>query len=44
LKNANLYLEQCAAEEKKKRLKIKAQRNTYFCLMVAAAVAAVCHR
>ena len=24
--------------------KIKAQRNTYFCLMVAAAVAAVCHR
>lgn len=44
LRNANLYLEQCAAEEKKKRLKIKAQRNTYFCLMVAAAVAAVCHR
>ena len=44
LRNANLYLEKYAAEEKKKRLKIKAQRHTYFCLMVAAAVAAVCHR
>ena len=44
LRNANLYLEQCAAEEKKTRLKIKAQRNIYFIGMVAAAVAAVCHR
>lgn len=44
LRNANLYLEKCAAEEKKKRLIIKAQRNTYFCLMVAATIAAVCHR
>lgn len=41
---ANNSLEQFAIEEKNKRLKIKAQRNTYFCLMVAAAVAAVIHR
>ena len=27
LRNANLYLEKCAAEEKKTRLRIKAQRN-----------------
>ena len=44
LQKANLYLEKCAAEEKRTRLRIKAQRNTYFTLMVAAAVAAVCHR
>lgn len=44
LTNANKSLEQYAIEEKNKRLRIKAQRNTYFVLMVAAAVAAVCHR
>ena len=42
LRNANLYLEKCAAEEKKTRLKIKAQRNTWAavaaCLVVALAV------
>ena len=43
LRNANLYLEKCAAEEKKKRLKIKAQRNGYFIGMVAAILVA-CHR
>ncbi|MBR0293728.1 MAG: hypothetical protein IJQ91_04895 [Acidaminococcaceae bacterium] len=43
LRNANLYLEKCAAEEKKKRLKIKAQRNGYFVCMVAAIIAA-CHK
>lgn len=41
LRNANLYLEKCAAEEKKTRLKIKAQRNTWAavaaCLVVALA-------
>ncbi len=44
LQTANELLKQYAAEEKKKRLKIKAQRNTYFTLMVAATIAAVCHR
>ena len=44
LTNANKLLETFAIEEKNKRLKIKAQRNTYFVMMVAAAVAAVCHR
>ena len=44
LATANKLLEQYAIEEKNKRLRIKAQRNTYFVLMVAAAVAAVCHR
>ena len=44
LQTANELLKQYADEEKKKRLKIKAQRNTYFCLMVAATIAAVCHR
>ena len=44
LTSANKLLEEYAIAEKNKRLKIKAQRNTYFCLMVAAAVAAVCHR
>jgi len=42
LRNANLYLEKCAAEEKKTRLKIKAQRNTWAavaaCLVAALAV------
>ncbi len=42
LRNANLYLEKYAQEEKKKRLKIKAQRNTWAavaaCLVVALAV------
>ena len=41
---ANKSLEQFAIEAKNERLRIKAQRNTYFVLMVAAAVAAVCHR
>lgn len=44
LQTANELLDKFAQEEKNKRLKIKAQRNTYFCLMVAAAVAAVIHR
>ena len=44
LQTANELLDKFAQEEKNKRLKIKAQRNTYFTLMVAAAVAAVCHR
>ena len=44
LQTANELLKQYADEEKKKRLKIKAQRNGYFCLMVAATIAAVCHR
>ena len=39
LRNANLYLEQCAAEEKRTRLRIKAQRNGWAavaaCLVVA---------
>lgn len=44
LQTANELLQEFAQEEKKKRLKIKAQRNTYFTLMVAATIAAVCHR
>lgn len=40
LRNANLYLEKCAAEEKRTRLRIKAQRNTYFIGMVAAIIVA----
>ena len=44
LGNANKLLQEFAQEEKNKRLKIKAQRNTYFTLMVAATIAAVCHR
>ena len=44
LQKVNELLKQYADEEKKKRLKIKAQRNTYFTLMVAATIAAVCHR
>ena len=44
LQTANELLKQYADEEKKKRLKIKVQRNTYFTLMVAATIAAVCHR
>ena len=44
LDNANKLLQEYAQEEKNKRLKIKAQRNTYFVLMVAATIAAVCHR
>ena len=44
LQTANELLDKFAQEEKKKRLKIKAQRNTYFTLMVAATIAAVCHR
>ena len=44
LDNANKLLQEFAQEEKNKRLKIKAQRNTYFTLMVAATIAAVCHR
>ena len=44
LVNANKLLQEYATEEKNKRLKIKAQRNTYFTLMVAATIAAVCHR
>ena len=42
LRNANLCLEKYAQEEKKTRLKIKAQRNTWAavaaCLVVALAV------
>ncbi len=41
LQNANLYLEKCAQEEKRTRLRIKAQRNTWeaiaACLVVALA-------
>ena len=44
LQTANELLKEFAQEEKNKRLKIKAQRNTYFTLMVAATIAAVCHR
>ena len=43
LQNANLFLEKCAAEEKRTRLRIKAQRNTYFVGMVAAILVA-CHK
>lgn len=41
---ANKSLEEYAIAEKNKRLKIKAQRNTYFVMMVAATAFAVCHR
>ena len=41
---ANKSLEEYAIAEKNKRLKIKAQRNTYFALLVAATAFAVCHR
>ena len=44
LTNANKLLEEYAIAEKNKRLKIKAQRNTYFALLVAATAFAVCHR
>ena len=44
LTNANKLLEEYAIAEKNKRLRIKAQRNTYFALMVAATAFAVCHR
>ena len=44
LTNANELLDKFAQEEKNKRLRIKAQRNTYFTLMVAATAFAVCHR
>ncbi len=40
---ANKSLEEYAIAEKNKRLRIKAQRNTYFIGMVAAIIAA-CHR
>lgn len=42
LDNANKLLEEYAIAEKNKRLKIKAQRNTYFTLLVAATAFAVC--
>lgn len=42
LDSANKLLQEYAAEEKKKRLIIKAQRNTYFVLLVAATAFAVC--
>ena len=41
---ANKSLAEYATEAKRERLRIKAQRNAYFTLMVAAAVAAVCHK
>ena len=44
LTNANKLLEEYAIEAKNERLKIKAQRNTYFTLLVAATAFAVCHR
>ena len=44
LQTANELLKQYADEEKKKRLRIKAQSNVYFTLMVAATAFAVCHR
>lgn len=44
LQTANELLDKFAQEEKNKRLKIKAQRNTYFALLVAATAFAVCHR
>lgn len=44
LQTANKLLQEFAQEEKNKRLKIKAQRNTYFTLLVAATAFAVCHR
>ena len=42
LQTANELLDKFAQEEKNKRLKIKAQRNTYFIMMVAATAFAVC--
>ena len=42
--SANKLLDQYATEEKRTRLRVKAQRNTYFTLMIAAAAFAVCHR
>ena len=44
LDNANKLLEEYAIEAKNERLRIKAQRNGYFVGMVAATIAAVCHR
>ena len=44
LTNANKLLEEYAIEAKNERLRIKAQRNGYFVGMVAATIAAVCHR
>lgn len=44
LDNANKLLKEYAQEEKNKRLRIKAQRNGYFIMMVAATAFAVCHR
>ncbi len=44
LDNANQLLKTDAEEEKRTRLRIKAQRNTYFVLMTAAIAYAVCHR
>ena len=44
LDNANKLLEEYAIAEKNKRLKIKAQRNAYFVMMVAATAFAVCHK
>ena len=41
---ANKSLEQFAIEAKNERLRIKAQRNTYFTMLVAATAFAVCHR
>jgi hypothetical protein len=42
LRNANLYLEKCAQEEKRTRLRIKAQRNTWAavaaCLVVGLVI------
>jgi len=38
LKNANLYLEKCAAEEKRTRLRIKAQRNFWEALAACLVV------
>ena len=44
LTNANKLLEEYAIAKKKKRLKIKPQRNSYFVMMIAATAYAVCHR
>lgn len=44
LATANKLLAEYATAEKNKRLRIKAQRNTYFIMMVAATAFAVCHR
>ena len=42
LTNANRLLDEYATEAKRERLRIKAQRNVYFTLMVAATAFAVC--